>query len=183
MGDYNDIADEYDDTYIDKACLRENQAVREMLEPRVNERPRVVDIGCGTGLFLELLSPDNYLGIDPAEGMLKRLQEKFPGRSTRHSSFENTEVPSDGLVVSLFGSISYVHPLSLDLSSLGRFFLMFYRNGYLPLSHRSLGVDLPYFEFGEYFIPKGVTTFHITNYTVATNLGISHEDILRRNGF
>lgn len=46
---------------------------------------KVLDLGCGTGLLLELLAlqPEDYLGIDPSEKMLEELQRKFPEHETK----------------------------------------------------------------------------------------------------
>ena len=46
---------------------------------------KVLDLGCGTGLLLELLAlqPEDYLGIDHSEKMLEELQRKFPEHETR----------------------------------------------------------------------------------------------------
>ena len=46
---------------------------------------KVLDLGCGTGLLLELLAlqPEDYVGIDPSEKMLEELQRKFPEHETK----------------------------------------------------------------------------------------------------
>ena len=46
---------------------------------------KVLDLGCGTGLLLELLAlqPEDYIGIDPSEKMLEELQSKFPEHETK----------------------------------------------------------------------------------------------------
>lgn len=47
--------------------------------------PVIVDVGCGTGRHWPLLlakRPSSVTGYDVSEGMLKRLQEKFPGQHT-----------------------------------------------------------------------------------------------------
>ena len=49
---------------------------------------KVLDLGCGTGLLLELLAlqPEDYLGIDPSEKMLEELQRKFPEHETKNKA-------------------------------------------------------------------------------------------------
>ena len=48
------------------------------------ENCRILDLGCGTGLELEayfsLCPTADLTGIDLSHGMLKRLEEKFPGK-------------------------------------------------------------------------------------------------------
>ena len=46
---------------------------------------KVLDLGCGTGLLLELLAlqPEDYLGIDPSGKMLEELKRKFPEHETK----------------------------------------------------------------------------------------------------
>ena len=49
---------------------------------------KVLDLGCGTGLLLELLAlqPEDYIGIDPSEKMLEELQRKFPEHETKNKA-------------------------------------------------------------------------------------------------
>jgi len=48
---------------------------------KFTEQTRVLDIGCGTGNMTEYIAPlidnKNIIGIDMAEGMIERAQEKF----------------------------------------------------------------------------------------------------------
>lgn len=76
-----DIYDEHQKTAI--AGAQEFYAATAALLPR-HKGSRVLDLGCGTGLELEeyfALNPTaSVTCIDLAEGMLKRLMEKFQGR-------------------------------------------------------------------------------------------------------
>ena len=49
---------------------------------------KVLDLGCGSGLLLELLAlqPEDYIGIDPSEKMLEELQRKFPEHETKNKA-------------------------------------------------------------------------------------------------
>jgi len=67
---------------------------------------RIVDVGCGTGRHWKTLLDKNPLqitGYDVSEGMLSRLQAKFPGANTHHlsgHSLRETRTNSTDLVIS-----------------------------------------------------------------------------------
>lgn len=136
---YDLVADWYDSNYQDQVSKAENAAVAEMLGSMESET--VLDIGCGTGLLLELAAAGSaYLGIDPSARMLEQLRAKHgpvPVIQCRLEEFVNP-LPAFDAVVGLFGSPSHVRPEYLVeavtklLRPGGRFFLMFYRPGYRP---------------------------------------------------
>ena len=66
MGQYNDLAWEYDNLFKDQSFIKENQEIADMLD--IIKHEKIYDIGCGTGLLLDLLpiQPENYIGIDPS---------------------------------------------------------------------------------------------------------------------
>jgi len=75
------------------------EMIADQLRP---QRPdfRLLDLGCGTGLELERLFESyptmQVTGIDLSEGMLEKLQEKFPGKSIKliYGSFFEVELGS-----------------------------------------------------------------------------------------
>lgn len=75
VNQYDEIAERYDSLFIDKASIRENEQVARMLR---NVKTPVMDIGCGTGLLIDLLSvmDDEYIGVDPSGKMLDLNEEK-----------------------------------------------------------------------------------------------------------
>ncbi len=142
---YDEISDRYDELFTDPSSLSENAEVGEMLRPLSGS---VLDVGCGTGLLTEIveISPENYMGVDPSDGMLRKFKEKHPsfrnlvcayydGRVVDCNQFDN--------IVSLFGSPSYLSNMSLLRISKckSRLFLMFYKEDYHPVTYEKCGVE------------------------------------------
>lgn len=177
---YDEFAKTYDDHYSAKEFQEEDQELFKILSPWI--RGKVLDLGCGTGLTLHYnqIAKADYLGIDPSEGMLKKLGEKFSGYQTVQATFEqwlgsNTE--SFDTVLGLYGAPSYFDKTSyqrvLDLlNPKGHYFLMFYKPGYFPahiytpediaLAKARIDYDLINQTFEN--------TFIFTQYLVATNI-------------
>lgn len=82
-------------------------AVRE-LKPK-----SLLDLGCGTGRWSELLNVDNYVGIDFAKDLIKEAAKKYPNRK-----FEATDILNyDGKdfdVVFSFATLLHIKPKDLD---------------------------------------------------------------------
>lgn len=138
---YDELAEEYDSRYYTPTPLFENEVVCHLLSLVAPPNPRLLDIGCGTGLALEigLTSVDNYVGVDPSKGMLSKLEEKFPSAHTHLTTFEEWfdlggEDSQFDIAVSLFGSPSYITPAYIekieDLAPV--ILLMHYKEGYWP---------------------------------------------------
>lgn len=151
IAQYDMIADRYDSLFSDPASLKEN---RELSHRLSGISGSVFEIGCGTGLLVDLahISPDNYLGIDPS----RRMVDVFVGR---HPEFSNRviiepfsysqRVLSFDNIVSIFGSISYVEPVLLDfINSMDKhLFLMFYKPGYYPVTYTRTGVEFSHYTY------------------------------------
>ncbi len=170
---YDAIADVYDSLFVLEDDKAENMAVMRRLG---NLDGRVLDIGCGSGLLLDLdgLTPNRYTGIDPSQKMLDVLRLKHPSFQDClvHSTFESFYGNGYDLIVSLFGASSYVHPATLSripslLTPQGRFFLMFYKPDYRPVTYQKTGNTFQHYvdghtcfsgdvtEFGNYYIVEG----------------------------
>lgn len=108
---YDDLAEGYDRFHIDAKSRAENRFVANRIARRLERGGRVIDVGCGTGLLLDLVSipPDRFLGVDVSESMLEQARAKHP----RHTFVRADAQKLDNaygqfdLVVSLFGSPSY----------------------------------------------------------------------------
>lgn len=144
VAQYDEAAAGYDDRYADPASQAENDQVAAWLTPSLTDSTgMVIDLGCGTGLLLDILGDrigeGQYLGVDPSAGMLDRLAHKHPEYDTLHADAEHVAIQpgSCRLLTALFGAASYIHPDTLialpeALAPGGRLFLMAYRPGYAP---------------------------------------------------
>lgn len=158
---YNTLAGVYDQLYTDPKDLEENQLLiqtyRELppLPEHIQARGlAVTDVGCGTGLALDLELPgekDVYLGVDPSERMLKRLHEKHPeglwlGLNADLGQY--VEQVKGGVLarpdrlLMLFGVPSYCHPEELlgaldILAEGGSAIFLPYNEDYLPVYHEN----------------------------------------------
>ena len=165
--DYDKIASVYDDLFTDEASRAEDATLFAMIPQADN----VLDIGCGTGLFLEHRRPAAYTGVDPSAMMLNRLAQKFNGVSTVRAKFEDFYGGRYDLIVALFGAASYVTPSALErvpamLTPGGSYFLMFYRPDYVPVTHTKSGVFPLRFNGKSIAVPGAVQEFG--NYLIVT---------------
>ncbi|MEO1234323.1 MAG: methyltransferase domain-containing protein [Myxococcota bacterium] len=108
---YDELAVGYDDYHVDNKSLAENRFVAGRIAARIDASTSVLDVGCGTGLLLDLIDipPDRYLGVDVSEGMLQRAKKKHPHHRfvTADAQRMSSDLGRFDLVVSLFGSPSY----------------------------------------------------------------------------
>lgn len=173
---YDCIADRYDDIYSSKHCHVENQLVAGMLKQVLPPTRPILDVGCGTGLLLDLLPQlaVPYMGIDPAPKMLEALKVKHPHANVLCSKYEDVSTNSlrDGnVIVSLFGSPSYISPEDWDLKNLSGYFLMFLKDGYFPVSHQN-GVELGMYKASAFdFSAIDCRVIEFSEYVIVTDLG------------
>lgn len=141
--EYGKIADIYDDLFNDEQSLKENEALIGMIGYKGGS---VLDVGCGTGLFLDYTTPDEYLGIDESENMLRQLKKKHPKANVINvpvAYFESNE--KYDYILALFGVGSY---LTLDdeeklfnmLAQGGKAFFVYYKEGYYPVTYKKAGI-------------------------------------------
>ena len=130
---YDILAEAYDTSYLDPKDLAENSVVRRLTRALV-ETGQVLDVGCGTGLLLELhdVDPTRYLGFDISAGMLTKARAKFPKhRFVQADQEENWPNGRFDSVLALFETFNYslqpeltVRQLADHLWPGGRFFFM-----------------------------------------------------------
>lgn len=85
---YDRLATVYDQAYLDPRSRAENAVVRRAVEGArwaawladMNEPCQTLDLGCGTGLLLDLVKhePEEYLGVDLSGEMLRVAQDRHP---------------------------------------------------------------------------------------------------------
>ena len=135
---YDAVAAAYDTTFTRPVDLAENALVFGPVRTWLHAHPaaRVLDVGCGTGLFLDEapLPPNRYVGLDVSPGMLAQARQKYPDYDFclgDMADLSNFAPDTFGLVVNLFGSFSYAldpAPVLADLARVlqpgGRFVLM-----------------------------------------------------------
>lgn len=107
---YNQLADDYDETYFDPKSRAEDAVVRRMLRDGGFAKGTILEVGCGTSILLDWF-PDlapQYIGVDPSGRMLDKARAKHPEALFYPGSFEN--IPGHDQydsVLSLYGSFSY----------------------------------------------------------------------------
>lgn len=77
---YDKFASRYDSEYLGPIEKAEDSVIRAALSTLVQEAMVVMDVGCGTGRFLDWFPLDRtrYMGIDPSGKMLDIARAKWP---------------------------------------------------------------------------------------------------------
>src|SRR5437879_5241714 len=76
------VSKHYDEFYAHRYSQREDREVQKRLVEAIGQcdKPRILDIGCGTGLGLKLLMTElkefSYVGMDISEGMISQFRSK-----------------------------------------------------------------------------------------------------------
>lgn len=117
---YDALAADYDAMWEDPSDLEENAQVKALIKSHFSGyAPTTLDVGCGTGLLLDLgvVSTQNYTGLDPSQGMLNQLIRKhprvtdiFPGTAGKVLPELLESSKRYDLVCALFASATYCTP-------------------------------------------------------------------------
>ena len=146
--EYDLIADDYEKFFNNAEYFAEDYELAELLPyPEGN----ILDIGCGAGLafyllFSRVVTKDpcafNYHGIDPSGKMLEKFDVESPSIVKEQTTFEDFKTSKKfDTVISIYGGASYIDPARIGkikdlLKKGGRFFVMFYKDDYEPITHQ-----------------------------------------------
>ena len=112
--EWDAIADVYDVSYRWPVDIAEDALIAKWLRRITDHDGRILDLGCGTGALLDLcpVKPGRYVGVDLSPRMVELAQEKHPRHKFVVSPMEDFAAGLSGFasIVSLYGSLSYVHP-------------------------------------------------------------------------
>lgn len=89
---YNQKADDYDKTFDGKYTIRFKEVLLEELV--VENKIKILDVACGNGTFLKMLSNKHDIeghGIDISEKMIENAKKKCPDMKFEISSCEHTQ--------------------------------------------------------------------------------------------
>ena len=124
LADYNRLAADYDTRWAGfLAAVAEG--VQSLLPADLPPRPRVLELGCGTGAFLHLVRehrPEAHLtGVDLCPAMLAEARAKVPTADLREADLEKVRFPaaSFDLVLSL-NVLHHLNDLDAHLRQLAR---------------------------------------------------------------
>lgn len=147
---YDVAAPTYDAAFAYPAALIENALIMSLVRRSGCNRGRLLDMGCGTGLFLEYnrVAPEAYTGIDISPGMLAIAREKFADYTFHEADMADLSAFPDGSfesAVSLFASFAYVLDPAKAVSEIyrllvrgGRFFIMTFGPSYENQKHHTV---------------------------------------------
>ena len=141
--DYCEIAETYDAMFERGEFKQETEDAMALVGEVGNQR--ILDIGAGTGAFLDYrkhdITAEKYVALDPSRRMTQKLVEKHPTfkDSVVTARFEDYANGQFDLIISMFGSANYVKPPVLKhllnmLTPGWRFVLMLLQPDYFPVS-------------------------------------------------
>jgi len=139
---YDLFAEKYDDLFDSE----ENAELLKLLNLKEDES--VLDIGCGTGLILDLLNIKDYVGVDASNKMTKIAQKKHPAKEIINVPFSDFyKNRKFDCVIALFGAGSYLtdeeeSKINDYVKPGGRTFIMYYKPEYYPKTYIKTGINL-----------------------------------------
>ncbi len=146
--EYDLIADDYEKFFNNAEYFAEDYELAELLPYPEGD---ILDIGCGAGLafyllFSRVVTKDpcafNYHGIDPSGKMLEKFDVESPSIVKEQITFEDFKTSKKfDTVISIYGGASYIDLARIGkikdlLKKGGRFFVMFYKDDYEPITHQ-----------------------------------------------
>ena len=130
---YDRIATTYDRSYRGPVQLAENGYILKRLRGIISYSDKVLDVGCGTGLFVDLMPSVSSTGLDVSPKMVEVARYRHPTADFRVGNIE-TWRPREGerwtSAVSLFGPFSHVVDVDRGLENMTS---MLYQNSQVLL--------------------------------------------------
>ncbi len=133
---YDEVADIYSDLYTDELSRAENKIVQGLMEQYLPKKDtRVLDLGSGHGLALDMVHWKDYVGIDISPDMVREAKKQHPNAKFLVGDMEQLEFKDKEFdyVISLFGSVSHSLSPYLTISEIlrvlkpgGKAFIMLY---------------------------------------------------------
>lgn len=160
--EYDLIADDYEKLFNAEQYKAEDKELENLLP--FPDGADILDIGCGAGTLYKLLNDRSfsgnfrYYGIDPSGKMLEKFKVQRPNVITEQTTFEDYKaIGKFDTVISIYGGASYIDPSRIGkikdlLIKGGRFFIMFYKDDYVPVTHQMAKgkVELKNNKFADY---------------------------------
>lgn len=109
---YDWWAADYDSQPDNLMLALDEQVFGALLQETSLAGKQVIDVGCGTGRHWNRLlsgNPASITGYDVSEGMLKKLQEKFPGQHTVKLSDHRLEATASASADLLISTLTVAH--------------------------------------------------------------------------
>ncbi|OQY47464.1 MAG: hypothetical protein B6242_04915 [Anaerolineaceae bacterium 4572_78] len=155
---YDVFSGTYDDTYQSPSELAQNHVIFSLIKQAQCHQPPILDLGCGTGLFLEIISlkQKEYVGVDISGGMLQIARRKFPHNTFFQADMTNLHfLPSQSFqsIVILFDGFTHIiNPKTVVmevyrlLKPSGHFFVMTLSKRFsrTPIIARELNMIIPH---------------------------------------
>jgi ubiquinone/menaquinone biosynthesis C-methylase UbiE len=148
-GIYDAFAENYDGFYSSSEYVEEDRELMELLLPEIERADTILDCGCGTGLLWDYLGrklkKKKYVGFDPSAGMIRVANSKHSAHFEHGDIFTVKAEDKYDLVLALYGVGAYMSPEEILrmkelMSENGRYFLMDFKEGYIPRCHEELGI-------------------------------------------
>lgn len=145
---YDAVAERYDSNYAEERHVRENALLRHLMTRECDlwyarrgstaSAPRIIDLGCGTGLVPDLIpeyvEPGCYLGIDTSVRMLDAARDKWPALDFIRGDMAMLDFPPLDIRGGYFdfavSTFAFGHSV-LPYSAMGQMFRVLRRGGRL----------------------------------------------------
>lgn len=91
------------------------QKLTDTLKAYAPEKGRLLDFGCGPGIYMKMLNSDYEVeGIDVSEAMITSAKEQLPGNTFYHGNFLLTDFPKNYAAIYSISVLEYVPVSKID---------------------------------------------------------------------